>query len=89
MGREIAAAGRRQTFSVFVRRGAKRLMLRRFVPDLEGAQAFADALRRDRFHDPEAVFIVDDLTRATVSEAPVALPTPDAAARLAGVDWRW
>jgi hypothetical protein len=77
MGAGLSTAERRQTFSVFVRRGNKRLMLRRYVPDLERARAFVDALRRDRFHDPEAVIIVDDLTRATVSEQ-ASLGAPDA-----------
>jgi hypothetical protein len=57
-----------RTYSVFVRfRRGQRLTLKRSAP-LEVALRFASAVRKERFHNPDDVFIVDDLTGETVSE---------------------
>jgi hypothetical protein len=65
-----------QHYSVYVRHRTSRLALKRST-SLEEARAFADEVRRLRFHDPEAVFVVDDVTgeevpaEAASEQAPV------------------
>src|SRR5262245_46937085 len=57
------------TFSVFVRfRRGQRLTLKRSVP-LAVALRFASEIRSERFHNPDDVFIIDDASGDTVSEA--------------------
>jgi hypothetical protein len=44
---------------------------------LEAALTFAGNVRRDRFHDPDAVFVVDDLDGSVVNEAVAATAVAD------------
>jgi hypothetical protein len=44
---------------------------------LEVALTFASNVRRDRFHDPDAVFVVDDLDGSVVNEAAAATGVAD------------
>jgi hypothetical protein len=58
------------TFSVFVRlRSGQRLTLKRGAP-LDVALRFATEVRGERFHNPDDVFILDDASGETVTEAP-------------------
>jgi hypothetical protein len=69
------------SYSVYVHRGRQRLTLKRSLP-LEEAQAFANELRRLRFHNPEAVVVVHDGTGEEVPSPAIAasLDTPETSA---------
>jgi hypothetical protein len=57
------------TYSVFVRfRRGQRLTLKRSAP-LDVALRFASEVRSERFHNPDDVFIIDDASGDTVTEA--------------------
>lgn len=62
-----------ETYSVFAKFRHRRLTLRRRIPSLSAAIAFAGEIRRIRFHDPESVFVVRDRTGELVEEVGVAL----------------
>jgi hypothetical protein len=63
----MSPLGRPCTFSVYARHGTNgRVLLRRFLPTLTRAIECAQALRAQRFHHPDRVFIVDDSTTAEV-----------------------
>lgn len=74
MTRREGRASAPATFSVIVRWRGRRLTLRRGEPDLPTALAFAEAMRRDRFHDTDAVVVVDDATGAVVGTEREAVP---------------
>jgi hypothetical protein len=60
------------TYSVFVRfRERRRLALCRRIASLDAAIECADNHRRARFHDPDAVFVLEDETGQPVDEARV------------------
>jgi hypothetical protein len=68
-----------KTYSVFVRfRDHRRLTLSRRVPTLEAAIACAERYRSARFHDRDAVFIVDDMTGERVDEQQASAQAPPA-----------
>ena len=50
------------SYSVFARFRRGRIALGRHLPSLSAALAFASRVAAERFHDPDAVFIVDDHT---------------------------
>jgi hypothetical protein len=59
------------TFSVFVRfRRGQRLTLKRAAP-LDVALRFASEVRSERFHNPDDVFIIDDTSGDTITEASI------------------
>jgi hypothetical protein len=64
-----AHAKAKKTYTVFARFRRTRLTLGRALPSLDSALAFARQVRSVRFHDPEHVFVVDDETGETVTEA--------------------
>src|SRR5690348_6350508 len=78
----MAAKPRATTYSVFVRFKHRRLTLARGLASLERAIAFASGLRQQRFHDPEAVMVIDDAKGEAVpftSAPPAAEAVPVAA----------
>jgi len=69
----------RPSYSIFVMMRRKKLMLASKISSLPSAIAFAERLRRDRFHDPEAIQIMDDVTHTVVdATADGAAPTEPA-----------
>jgi len=69
------------SYSVFVRFRRKRLTLSRGIRSLDAALAFADRLRRERFHDPDSILVIDDRSGEAVCPsvprpAPAALEAP-------------
>lgn len=86
------------TYSVFVRfRRGQRLTLKRGVR-LEVALRFASEVRAERFHNPDDVFIIDDVSGEAVTdadparegarEAVIASPDPAAAGAVAPLEPR-
>jgi hypothetical protein len=63
---------RRSGFSVFIKYRQRRLGLKRFLPSFEDAAAFAEEMRKTRFHSSEDIYIVDEAT-GEVAPAP---PSP-------------
>jgi hypothetical protein len=68
----------RPSYSVFVRFRRTRLVMRRGIRSLDGALEFAEALRRERFHQPERVIVVDDATGRPIEDVPQPSPSSQA-----------
>jgi hypothetical protein len=59
----------RPSYSIFVRFRKSRLALRRGIVRLEDACALADELRKNRFHNQDAVFVVREPEGVVVDPA--------------------
>ena len=77
-----ADPGSGDTYTVYARFRRGRLVLARRLP-LDEARAFADSVRRERFHDPEGVFARNDRTGALLSteQSPAIATVPPVAAQ--------
>lgn len=56
------------SYSIYVRFRGRRLALLKHIRSLETARSALRALRADRFHDADQVFLVDDTTKQIVEE---------------------
>ncbi len=56
------------TYSIYVRFRGRRLALMKHIRSLETARASLRALRAERFHDADQVFLVNDATKQVVDE---------------------
>ncbi|WP_148313466.1 hypothetical protein [Sorangium cellulosum] len=56
------------TYSIYVRFRGRRLALMKHIRSLESARASLQALRAERFHDADQVFLVNDATKHVVDE---------------------
>jgi hypothetical protein len=61
---------RRTGYSVFIKYRQRRLGLKRFLPSFEDAAAFAEEMRKTRFHSSEDIYIVDEATGEVVPAPP-------------------
>ncbi|AUX30144.1 MULTISPECIES: hypothetical protein [Sorangium] len=56
------------TYSIYVRFRGRRLALMKHIRSLESARTSLQALRAERFHDADQVFLVNDATKQVVDE---------------------
>ncbi|WP_437969654.1 hypothetical protein WMF04_10310 [Sorangium sp. So ce260] len=56
------------TYSIYVRFRGRRLALMKHIRSLETARTSLQALRAERFHDADQVFLVNDATKQVVDE---------------------
>ncbi|WP_438028057.1 hypothetical protein [Sorangium sp. So ce233] len=56
------------SYSIYVRFRGRRLALMKHIRSLEAARSALLALRAERFHDADQVFLVNDATKQTVDE---------------------
>ncbi|WP_437572583.1 hypothetical protein [Sorangium sp. So ce542] len=56
------------TYSIYVRFRGRRLALMKHIRSLESARTSLQALRAERFHDADQVFLVNDATKQIVDE---------------------
>jgi hypothetical protein len=69
---------RRTGFSVFIKYRQRRLGLKRFLPSFDDAAAFAEEMRKTRFHSSEDIYIVDEASGEVVLAPPSPAPRDDA-----------